>query len=40
LPEKNVINEIKDKYMHYDWPGNIRELKNAVEREIIIGEKS
>jgi two-component system nitrogen regulation response regulator NtrX len=25
--------------MHHDWPGNIRELKNAVEREIIIGEK-
>ena len=39
LPEKNVINEIKEKYMHHDWPGNIRELKNAVEREIIIGEK-
>ena len=39
LPEKNVINEIKEKYMHHNWPGNIRELKNAVEREIIIGEK-
>jgi len=39
LPEKNVINEIKEKYIHHDWPGNIRELKNAVEREIIIGEK-
>ena len=25
--------------MHYDWPGNIRELKNVVERELIIGEK-
>ncbi|MDC1366230.1 sigma-54 dependent transcriptional regulator [Pelagibacterales bacterium] len=39
LPEKNVIKEIKEKYVHHDWPGNIRELKNAVEREIIIGEK-
>ena len=39
LPEKNVVKEIKDKYIHHDWPGNIRELKNAVEREIIIGEK-
>ena len=39
LPEKNVVEEIKVKYLHHDWPGNIRELKNAVEREIIIGEK-
>ena len=39
LPEKNVVKEIKVKYLHHDWPGNIRELKNAVEREIIIGEK-
>jgi two-component system nitrogen regulation response regulator NtrX len=39
LPKKNIINEIKDRYVHYDWPGNIRELKNAVERELIIGDK-
>lgn len=24
----------------YDWPGNIRELKNAIERLVIIGEKN
>lgn len=23
----------------YDWPGNIRELRNAIERLVIIGEK-
>lgn len=23
----------------YDWPGNIRELKNVIERLVIIGEK-
>ena len=39
MPKKNVILDIKDKYLHYDWPGNIRELKNNIERELIIGEK-
>lgn len=24
----------------HDWPGNIRELKNAIERLVIIGEKN
>ena len=33
--KKNII----EKYEHYNWPGNIRELKNIVERELIIGEK-
>jgi DNA-binding NtrC family response regulator len=24
-----------DAMMTYDWPGNIRELRNAIERAII-----
>ena len=39
LPNKDIILNIKNKYLHHDWPGNIRELKNNVERELIIGEK-
>ena len=30
---------IKTKYINYDWPGNIRELRNVIERYTILGEK-
>ncbi len=30
---------IKSKYINYDWPGNIRELRNVIERYSILGEK-
>ena len=39
MTKKNVVSDIKNKYSYYNWPGNIRELKNNVERELIIGEK-
>ena len=29
---------IKSKYLNYGWPGNIRELRNLIERYIIIGD--
>ncbi len=36
---ENLIPIIKSKYISYDWPGNIRELRNIIERHIILGEK-
>ena len=30
---------ILKKYYDYKWPGNIRELRNVVERHIILGDK-
>ena len=30
---------IKTKCLNYDWPGNIRELRNVIERYTILGEK-
>ncbi len=26
-----------DKMASYDWPGNIRELRNAIERAVVMG---
>ncbi|MFO7965821.1 MAG: sigma 54-interacting transcriptional regulator [Desulfobacterales bacterium] len=26
-----------EKMMHYDWPGNIREMKNIIERAVVMG---
>jgi len=33
---KAVASEAMRKLIEYDWPGNIRELKNVVERAIIL----
>jgi len=30
--------ETEELLMHYDWPGNTRELKNAIERVMILAE--
>jgi Nif-specific regulatory protein len=33
----SVSKEAMDKIMEYDWPGNIRELRNAIERAVVMG---
>lgn len=33
---KWILPESLDLFMRYDWPGNIRELENAIERGVII----
>ncbi len=35
----NLKEIIKLKYINYNWPGNIRELRNVIERYSILGEK-
>jgi len=33
---ERVPKEEIDKLVHYDWPGNIRELENIIERSVIL----
>ncbi len=39
-PPKNISNRAVKAFQKYDWPGNIRELKNLVERLITITKGS
>ncbi|MDD3050477.1 MAG: sigma-54 dependent transcriptional regulator [Candidatus Cloacimonetes bacterium] len=33
--KKNISSDVMELLLNYDWPGNIRELQNAIERAII-----
>ncbi len=35
-PVPNFTQSQVDEMRHYDWPGNIRELKNLIERAVIL----
>ncbi len=35
---KNVSPEVMATFANYDWPGNIRELENVLERMVIMSE--
>jgi transcriptional regulator, propionate catabolism operon regulatory protein len=35
---ENVDKKLTDLFQQYDWPGNIRELRNAIERMVVLEE--
>ncbi len=39
LPHRNFMKETIEAMMDYYWPGNIRELKNIVERVYVFGDE-
>ncbi|MBS1656034.1 MAG: sigma-54-dependent Fis family transcriptional regulator, partial [Bacteroidetes bacterium] len=40
-PPVNYMSEdFSDVLLHYDWKGNVRELKNIMERAVILAEGS
>jgi two-component system nitrogen regulation response regulator NtrX len=39
-PYRNMTDEAITAMQSYDWPGNVRQLKNIIERAIILGSQS
>jgi DNA-binding NtrC family response regulator len=35
-PVKPISDAVARSLQHYDWPGNIRELENVIQRAIIL----
>ena len=38
--KKTISQEVLEMLKEYDWPGNIRELRNVIERVIILTERN
>ena len=38
MPEKCLSGEAFSKLLHYDWPGNIRELENVLESAVALSD--
>jgi len=36
IPVKEIYNETLEHLMSYEWPGNVRQLENLVERAVVI----
>ena len=39
-PPCQIVNSAMDCMMRYTWPGNVREIRNVIERSIILSENN
>lgn len=40
IPVKDISNEVMKILLNYNWPGNIRELKNSIEYMVTISDET
>lgn len=38
LQDKHVTEELMNIFINYEWPGNVRQLKNIAERMVVLSE--
>jgi DNA-binding NtrC family response regulator len=39
-PVRQLSNELQQRFLSYEWPGNIRELENMIKRIVILQDES
>jgi Nif-specific regulatory protein len=37
IQDLKISREAMDRMLQYDWPGNVREFRNAIERAVVMG---
>jgi DNA-binding NtrC family response regulator len=40
LPERELSNELWQRCLRYEWPGNVRQLENFAKRYLLLGEEA
>jgi two-component system, NtrC family, response regulator AtoC len=39
-PVTGISAELANEFMHYDWPGNVRQLENLIKRMVVLGAEA
>ena len=39
-PVSGISDELRDQFMNYDWPGNVRQLENLIKRMVVLGTEA
>lgn len=39
-PAAAVSAELRGAFLHYDWPGNVRQLENLIKRMVVLGSEA